>query len=189
MKLFKIENYQVVVEPEVFTLVEFKKLLDRDKTKNKEIVFKELAFIYHYADLKSDFNIILDKTEKIEAIKLRLGLKDSWQPDEHVNAAIDIYKERTITPQMQIYLNAMKAALDMGDYLSNSGALLRERTESGGVVTAPATIASALKTIPQVIKDLKAIESEVIREQTGLTERSIGAKTLNIYEDGFITTD
>lgn len=186
MRLFKIENYQVVVDPEVFTILEFKKLFDRDKTKDKNKVFKDMAFIYHFADLKSDFQTITSQKDRVEAIKIRIGLPEKWEYDEDMKAAVDIYKELTITPQMQIYLNAMKAALEMGEYLSQTGVLLRERTDSGGLITTPAVISSTLKTIPQVIKDLKTLEMEVIREQTGLSEKSIGSKTLNIFEDGFM---
>lgn len=186
MKLFKLENYKVTVEPEVFTLKPFKDLLDRDKSKLKTRTFAEIAYVYHTADLKSDFAIITDKDEKKDAIKRRLVLEDGWEPDELVEAAIELYTERTITPQMKIFQDAMTAAIDMGEYLADAKNLLRERTDNGSVVTTAATISSALKAIPQVIKDLKTIESEVIREQSNMTEKNIGSRTLNTYEDGFI---
>lgn len=186
MKLFKYENHNVVVDAEVFTLLEFKKILDRDKTKDKSNTFKELAFIYHYADLKSDFGIIINEDDKTEAIKKRVGLSEKWTIDPVIKAAIELYEERTVTAQMKIYLDARKGAIDMGEYLADAGTLLRERNDNGGLVTPPATIASALKSIPQVIKDLDKIESEVIKQQEGMTEKSIGSRTLNIYEDDFI---
>lgn len=186
MRLFKYENHNVVVDTEAFTLLEFKKILDRDKTKDKTNTFKELAFIYHYSDVKSDFGIIIKEDEKVEAIKKRVGLSDKWVIDPVVRAAIELYEERTITAQMKIYLDARKGAIDMGEYLAESGSLLRERNDNGGLVTPPATIASALKSIPQVIKDLDKIEAEVIKQQEGMTEKSIGSRTLNIYEDDFI---
>lgn len=183
MRLVKIENYEVVVDPMIFTLLPFKKLYDRDKTKEKTNVFKEVGFIYHYADLKSDFNIITDEKEKVEEIKKRVGLSDKWKIDNDIQQAIDLYKERTITAEMDIFLNSMKGAVDTGKYLAKADTLLYERDVNGKYITTPQMIASSLKSITQIIKDLKVLEMEVIREQQGMTERSKGSQTLGMYED------
>lgn len=183
MRLFKIEKYDVIVDPVAFTLLPFKKLYDRDKTKEKTNVFKEIAFIYHYADLKSDFNIITDDEEKIEAIKSRVGLSKTWKYDADMMVAVELYKERTITAEMDIYLNAMKGAVDTGKYLAEAGILLRERDDNGKYITTPQMISGSLKSISQIIKDLQILEMEVIRKQAGMVERTKGSQTLGMFED------
>lgn len=183
MRLVKIEKYEVIVDPVIFTLQPFKKLFDRDKTKEKTVVFKEVGFIYHYADLKSDFNIITNENEKIEEIKKRVGLGDKWKIDADVQSAIDLYKERTISPEMDIFLNAMKGAIDTGKYLASADTLLKERDVNGKYITTPQMMSASLKSITQIIKDLKILEMEVIREQQGMIERNKGSQTLGLYED------
>lgn len=183
MKLFKLENYQVVVDPVAFTLLPFKKLLDRDKTKGKSTVFKEMAFVYHYASLTSDFNIITDETSKVNSIKQRVGLGDKWTIDADVQEAINLFRERTITPEADIYLNAMRGAVDTGKYLAQAGTLLRERDDNGKYITTPPMISASLKAISQIIKDLQILEMETIKKQENMVERTKGSQTLAMFED------
>lgn len=183
MKLFKLENYQVVVDPTAFTLLPFKKLLTRDKTKDKSVVFKEMAFIYHYASLSSDFNIITDELTKVENIKKRVGLADKWKIDADIQEAIDLFKERTITAEADIFLNAMKGAVDTGKYLAQAGTLLRERDDNGKYITTPPMISASLKAITAIIKDLQLLEVETIKKQENMIERTKGSQTLATFED------
>ena len=46
MKLFEYKDFKLKIADEALTLKAFKDLHDRDKSKGKEIAFKELAFIY-----------------------------------------------------------------------------------------------------------------------------------------------
>lgn len=183
MRLVKIEKYEVIVDPMLFTLIPFKKLFDRDKTKEKINVFKEVGFVYHYADLKSDFNIITNEEEKIESIRDRVGLPKSWKFDNDIKHCVDLYRERTITAEMDIYLNAMKGAIDTGKYLARADVLLNERDVNGKYITTPQMMSGSLKSITQIIKDLKILEMEVIREQQGMIERNKGSQTLGTFED------
>ena len=175
MKLFEYKNYKVQIADEALTLSPFKKIHDRDKTKGKERAFKELAFIYHMCDIKSDFLIIGDEEERAEQIKAQVDLDDDWNPDEYVKAGMDLYRERTISPTMALYLNSVKAAMDTGQYLSNTGALLAERNE----------ITGALDKISKIIKDLKASEKEVIKEQQEREGRMKGSQEMGMFEEGF----
>lgn len=183
MRLFRLDGYNVVVADEAFTLLPFKKILDRDTSENKEIAFKELALVYHFCDLKSNFIVITDESERIESIKPIVGLPKKWKMDSVIKDAISYYNERSITPTMRLYLNTTKSALDASDYLSDSRTLLEERDMKGGIVTSPATLATSLKSINSVLKELALLEKEVIKEQTDLLEKTKGSRTLSMFED------
>lgn len=92
MKLFKYEGYEVRVAPEALTLKPFKKIWDRDKSKNKERAIMELSFLYFYCDPRSDYQYIVDDEDRMEAVKNGEGFSDDWKPDALLNAAIDFYK-------------------------------------------------------------------------------------------------
>lgn len=183
MKLFKLENFVVNVSEEAFTLLPFKKLLKRDKSRNKETAFKEMAFLYHYADIKSDF-LIIPEDERTQAIIQRIGLPENWKIDADIQEAIDLYKERTVTPTMKLYQDTLNAALALANYLSDAKTLLEERTDKGGLVTTPATLTSAINGVNRLITDLLTLEKTVIREQQDTNARTKGARTLSMFEDG-----
>lgn len=185
MKLFEYKNYKLQVSDEALTLKPFKVLHDRDTSEGKERVFKELAFIYHFADIRSDFLIINDEDERKKEVAVQVDLPEDWTPDAEVQVAIDFYKERTISPTMALYLNAVKAALDTGEYLANAKVLLAERDMKGAIVVQPSVITSSLNNINKTIRDLKAAEKEVIKELKDTEGRMKGSQTMSYFEDGF----
>ena len=184
MKLFEYKNHKLKISDEALTLEVFKKIHQADKTKGKEIAFKEIAFIYHMCDVKSDYLIINNEDERIEEVKKDVGLPDEWIPNTQVKVGMDFYKERTISPTMSLYLNSVKAALDTGQYLSNTGALLAERNSSGAPIVKLSEITSALDKISKIIKDLKASEKEIIKEQQEKEGRMKGSREMSIFEEG-----
>ena len=91
MKLFKYEGYEVRVAPEALLLLPFKKLWNRDKSKNKERAMLELSFLYFYCDPRSDYQYITDDETRLAEVKKGMGFADGWKPDVTLNAAIAFY--------------------------------------------------------------------------------------------------
>ena len=58
MKLFELNRltYEIDIAPEALLLEPFKRLIDRDKSKTNDMAKKELALIYHYCDIRSDYS-------------------------------------------------------------------------------------------------------------------------------------
>lgn len=92
MKIFKYEGYEVRVAPEALRLAPFKRLWDRDKTKDKEKATLELSFLYFYCDPRSDYQYITDDEDRLEAVKEGIGFDKEWKPDAILQRAIDFYK-------------------------------------------------------------------------------------------------
>jgi hypothetical protein len=91
MKLFKYEGYEVKIAPEALTLKPFKKLWNRDKSKNKEKAINEFSFLYFYCDPRSDYQYIVDDESRMDAVKQGIGLPEDWKPDALMSAAITFY--------------------------------------------------------------------------------------------------
>lgn len=91
MKLFKYEGYEVKVAPEALTLRPFKKLWDRDKTKNKEKALMEMSFLYFYCDPRSDYQFIKDDEDRMDAVRKGEGFPEGWKPDALLVSAIEFY--------------------------------------------------------------------------------------------------
>ena len=184
MKLFEMKDYSLQIAEEVWGLLPFKAILKRDKSKNKELAFKEMLFIYYYLDIRSDYILITDDDIRLREIKKDIGLPDNWKVDNVLKEAMTFYVKMSLSPIAKLYKSSLKAADDISKYLEKTNELLDERTANGGTVTTLATITSSLKSVPIIMKDLKAAYKEVLAEQKEMEGRTKGSKTLNVFEDG-----
>lgn len=181
--VFSRDTYEVDVAPEALMLEPFKEVARKNKN-NHNLTKKELAFIYLYADIKSDYMYIVDEEERKNELIKDLKLPSGWDIDPVVKKAIDFYKERSTTVNTTLYLGACKAASDINDYLKNSDKLLKERDKSGKPVVDITKIVMALSKIPEIMKNLNKAHQELIAEKQLLEGRTKGSKTLSMFEDG-----
>lgn len=183
MKLFQMVNWQLEVSEEVWGLLPFKKLLDRDKSKDKERALKELLFIFFYSDVKSDY-LLMEEDERITEIKKDIGLPKTWKIDKDIQLAIDTYEKVSSSIIEELYKNTIKSARAIGNYLKNTDALLKERDNSGKVVTDIAKITASVQKVPKLMVDLKSAYKEVVKEQEDNNNKKKGSKSFNIFEEG-----
>ena len=184
MQLFEMKEWTLSVREEAWGLSPFKKILKRDKSRDKATALKEMLFIYYYSDIKSDYSIITNELIKTEEIKKDIGLSDEWKIDSVMQEAIEFYESRSITTIGKLYRDALKAANDVSEYLRNAGAILAERDDRGKPVVTVNVITAAINQVNKLMKDLKAAEKEVVKEQQELEGRMKGSKTMSIFEEG-----
>ena len=183
MKLFEMKNWQLHVNDIAWAYLPFKKLLTRDKTKDKGKALKEMLFIWHYCDIKSDYMHLTDLPTRVEEIKKDIDLPKIWKIDKDMKVAIDFYEKNSVTVIERLYRQTLAAADAIGDYLANSKTLLAERDMQGKVVTDIAKITTAAGRVPKLMSDLKSAYREVIKEQEDRDGRSKGSKKFNVFED------
>lgn len=184
MRLFEMKNWQLNVADEAWGYKAFKKLLDRDKTKDKTKCLKEMLFIWNYADVKSDYMHLTDLDVRCSEIKKDIGLSDKWKIDNDMEFAIDFYISRSSTVIEQLYRQTLTAASAIGEYLGNTKVLLAERDVQGKVVTDIAKITASVQKIPKLMADLKSAYGEVVKEQQDAENRTKGSRSFNVFEDG-----
>ena len=177
-------TYSVKYSPLLLTLEPFKKIIDRDKTKGKEIAIKEISFIAFFADIRSDYMYIVNDEERARELVNDLELPKNWKIDATIKQAIEFYTNRSTTVNSSIYKSACKAAIDISNYLNKTDILLSERDENGKVVTDISKITSALEKVPKIMANLNSAHTELIKEQKITEGRTKGSKTFNIFEDG-----
>ena len=184
MELFELKEWNLVVSEVAWGLEPFKKILIKDKSKNKESALKEMLFIYYFADIKSDYFYITIKEDRINEIKKDVGLDASWKIDPIIENAINFYIERSTTVLQSLYESAVHAAFEISNYLKNTKTLLEERTEKGVTVTKLNEVTNALSKIPSIMKDLTEAHKELVKEQKNKEGRMKGSKELSMFEDG-----
>ena len=183
MNGFTLRDYVLTVEDNMWGLEKFKKILKRDKSRDKDRALKEMLFIYYYSDIKSDY-LIIDSKFRIEEIKKDIGLPEDWRIDSVLQEAIDFYEERSLTVVGKLYKNALAAANDISEYLTKTKELLEERDERGKPVTTLTTIVGGISKIKTVMQDLKAAEKELIKERIETEGKMKGKQSMGMFELG-----
>jgi len=191
MNLFQFNRtgFEVEFAPETLLLKPFKDIIDKDKSKNKEQSYKEIAFVYFFADVRSDYMYITDEEERKREIIKDLKLGDKWEISSLLTKAIEFYRDRSKTVNASLYEAACHSAIEISQYLKNTKELLEERTERGMAVTNINTITGALSKVPSIMKDLSAAHQELVKEQKALEGRSKGSRSFNVFEDGLKNED
>ena len=176
MKLFKYEGYRIVISEEALLLKPFKKIWDRDKTKNKEKAYMELGFIYFYCDPRSDYQYLTDEEERLKAIKEGEGIPDKWSPDNIVKEAMNFYNG--FKPTSALLLE------DTRNMVNGYRAKLREITKdmSDLEIKDIKDIGAIIKQIPALVKDLDEAERAVSKEIIE-SNKVRGSQEKSIYED------
>ncbi len=182
MKLFSLDSeYNVIWEPQALLLSAFNKLLKRDKTKGKQRANNELAFVWFYTDIKSDYQIHTDSDKRIKQISADMpGLPSNWKQDSVVMAAVKFYEDHSTSVTSVI----LKDSMFVANKLSGK---MREAVE-GDVKLDIGEIAKLLdgvKKMPEVIKALQEAERAVLKEIQE-AQGNIGSKEKSAFEDGGI---
>lgn len=183
MNGFTLREGVLTVDDNLWGLEIFKKILKRDKSRNKDLALKEMLFIYYYTDIKSDYLIIDIKLRTNEIIK-DIQLPDNWKIDSIMEDAINFYDERSLTVIGKLYKNALLAANDISEYLTKTKELLEERDDRGKPVTTLTTIVGGISKIKVVMQDLKAAEKELIKEKVETEGRMKGQQAMGMFESG-----
>lgn len=180
MKLFKFENYQVVIEPEVLLLKPFSVIWKRDRSRNKNIAIQELGYIYFFCDSRSDYMFIINEEERTKAIIEGEGLPNNWKPDKQVKEAIEFYN--SFKSASALLLEDTRIAVDkLRSYIRDLDLSLVD--DKGKPIYTLNSITATIKIIPSLIKDLDEAEKALAKEDISKGKmRGSGEKT--IFEDG-----
>lgn len=179
IKLFKYENYEVKVEPEALLLTPFKALYERDKSKDKSMAKQELAFVYFMKDPRSDYQYLIDETDRAREVILGLGMPQDWKPDDIVNKAMSFYER--FKPISAGLLEDTRVAVDkLRSLLRDID--LTEVDDKGKPIYTLNTITATIKQIPSLVRDLDEAERSLAKE-IAQSDKVRGASEKAIYED------
>jgi hypothetical protein len=184
MKLFTLDNkWNLLVSEEAWGLIPFKNILERDKTKEKEMAIKEMLFVYYFCDIRSNY-LQMEEDVRTREIQHDIGLPEDWVKDEVIDIAIEFYNKRSKSVIQQLYEDTLMSAQAIGSYLRNTEALLQERDMQGKTVTDITKLTNANEKVPKLMANLKAAYKEVIKEKEDNENKSKGARSFNTFEDG-----
>jgi Xaa-Pro aminopeptidase len=180
MELFDFKDGVVIIHPAAYTLQPFKKIIDRDKSKNKKNAIEDLAFIYFYCDFKSDFNDILDNKEKIEEIRKVCISREKWEVDEFLEQAINFYIERQETTSSKLLQSTKHALAELDRFYKNLD--FEEKDSNGKPIFDVTKIMSSLSNLGKTVQSLKDLE-DIVRREREEESRVRGGGSIGDYEE------
>lgn len=171
MNVFTYDNANnrlEINEPELFLIKEFKALSDRDKTKNKTKLWKELTYIYLAIDWKSLYNQYSEQERHQEALS-DSGITEEEFNDPVFREACRKYKAlQDSNKSIKMLRAAMNAADQFIDYFTDI-VDLNERDINGKPIFTAEKVMKEVGMLNKVHEELITLENRVKKE---LAEKS-----------------
>lgn len=200
MGIFKEENHQIIIDPEIKLIPEFKALIDRDKEKDKRKAMSELKFIYFYVDYRSPY-MRFTKEDRLARVKRELQLAPDWTPDKFVQAAMEKYDELQQTPSItslsairESLLTSAKVIDTVREHIEvklkdfnrqGPGDDPGETTDAeliAEMVTSLTSLLVLADKLPKAISTLEDLEEKMKKEQSN-SRKIRGGGDVNAFED------
>lgn len=155
-------------EPEILLVREFKALLERDKSRTKSRLIRELSYIYLAIDWKSPYNQYTEQERHEEALN-DSGLTESEFNDPIFREACRKYRALQDSNKSIKLLEAAKRAADQFIDYFDTIVDLNERDNNGKPIFSAEKVMKEMATLHKVHEELVTLENEVKKE---LTEQS-----------------
>lgn len=179
MRLFKLEGYNLTISEEAYILKPFRDLWKRDKSKNKERALQELAYIYFMEDVRSDYQVYIDKEDRSSQIKEGEGLPESWQPDKLVKAAQEFYA--SFKTESALLLEDIRVAITkLREFIKTID--LNATDDRGKPIYTLNTYTATIKQIPELITSLDEAERTIAKEAVS-SDKVRGSVDKAMFED------
>lgn len=163
--LFEIQDRIVYPNAETLLVEPFKSIWDRDKSPNKEIALKELAYIEFVSSVKkSNPYKGYEEAARIKKVKEDIIKDEDWVADDLIYKGLKRIKEFQTEGSLtyQYYMANKKAAENMIDFFNNVD--INERNDKGYPVWKPADLTRAIKDASSTLSTLKDLEQKVEEE-------------------------
>lgn len=182
MKLFTFDNYQLTISEEAFAIKAFRDIVNRDKSRIKEIAMLELGYIYFMTDPRSDYAYLSDLEARSDLIIAQEGLPKNWEADELVLKGIKVYEQLTTTTAWLLLIDAQLALDNVRKFLRDIK--LEDTDDKGKPKYTINSVVSALKATLELVAQYSEAE-KVIYKELNQNTRMKANRDKKLTEDGF----
>lgn len=167
MNVFLYDNARNRIElndPEILLVKEFKKLYDRDKTKDKSKLFRELTYMFLAIDWKSPYVDYTEQERHEEALS-DASLTEAEFNDPDFRAACRKYRAlQDSNKSIQLLSAAENAADQFIDYFNNIVDLNERDPNTGKPVFQAEKVMKEMSMLNQVHEQLTILKDQVRKE-------------------------
>lgn len=163
INLIEFKNYEISIHQEVSLVKEFKTILDKDKSKDKQQALNYFKYLYLCENPKSPYYDFLEEERHTYALK-DSNLKDV--PD-YVLEAKTLYHTLIYNKPVLRMLESMKKAMkSMEEYFEtvNFYAKIDSGPKKGALLYSPKELLDVMKNAHYIIDQVKALEKRALEE-------------------------
>jgi hypothetical protein len=171
MKIFDMADNKVVFDSALLMVPEFKKLWDEDKSKTKDIAFKQFAYIYFICDSGSPYANFPDEKRK-EAVAKDM-FKGEVKETPNLHAAMQKFKELAETPTQRLLTSVKKKIDQIATYLDTT---VYDDDNSSSQL-------KSIESTSKLVAQLAVLEDAVNKEKATANTKRSGEKRTRKYED------
>lgn len=171
MKLLDLKDDQIVINPEVLEIPEFKALWDRDKSKGKSQAFKELKYVYYTADSNSPYSDYPD-TDRNNLLSVDIFKGIPYTPDELVQIAISKYTLLSETPTQRLLKAVKQKVNDLATFLDAT-------TVNSDTV---ASILKVMENTSKIVSQVPALQQTVNKERELSNSKVRAGRDVSMFE-------
>lgn len=161
-KLFDIVGGNVIMNPTVLWIPEFKHLWDRDKAKYKSTAVREISYIVFMYSFKSPYLAYSETDRRLKILKDYFNGED-YKPDGAVEAAIKRYLELQETATTRLLNASLRLCDKVTEYFDSIN--FNDKDKLGKPIHELTDVVKNMKDVGPVVKSLEQLKDQVLREQ------------------------
>jgi hypothetical protein len=170
--LFDIVGSTITLKPESLIVPEFKKLWNRDKSKDKKKAIDEISYVVFLCD-KSDKNPYKNYSEMDRMEMLQKDF-DIQEVDKLIQEAVDKYKVLSTTRYERVVHAALDSLEDIEDYYTGIKQKDKKEFDITEYLNSMEKLGKAIKSLRELEKQLEADRAEGNKVR--------GASEIGLYE-------
>lgn len=172
-------NQNVVVNPDLYTISIFKKILDRDKSKDKSKAIMDLSFIFWMCDFRSYIADITDLIQREKEVITLVDQSGKYKPDKLVEEAMIQYRKDL--PISLLFLEDVKVAVnELRKYFREVN--LQEEDDKGKLKHDANKVMANITKTGELLSTLEKHE-EKVKKDLDSNNTVQGGKNKGMYED------
>lgn len=172
-------DYNLIINPDIYTLKPFREIWLRDKTKDKRKAFVDIGYVFWWSDFRSFMHDITDPEEKHREIVKLITDDENYKPDDVVKEAIAMYQKDL--PLSLHFLTDVKVAInELRRYFRELD--LSETDDKGKLVHNANQVMNSIKSTGDLLETLEKHETKV-KKDIDLNNSVRGQKMKGLYED------
>jgi hypothetical protein len=172
-------NMNLTIDPTIYSLSIFKKILEKDKSKNKEKALMDMSYIFWMSDYRSYVADITDSIEKHKEVISIIDESGKYKPDSLVEEALEQYKKDI--PLSLHFLNDVKSAVnELRKYFRELN--LQEYDDKGKPIHNANQVMNSIKSTGDLLETLDKHEIKV-KKDLDMNNSVRGSKSKGLYED------
>ena len=169
--LFDIVGTSITVKPELLAVPEFKKIWDRDKTKDKKIALNELSYIVFLSELsKRNPYRNYSESDRKEMLTIDFNITE----DILITEAVDKFKKLSSSRYKRLVTAALDSSDELVDYYNN--------IKSTDPDFDPNDYLNTLTKLSKSVKELRELEKQLEVDNDEESGKVRGQSEIGDYE-------